>query len=100
MRGRSRAQIRALDARVGEEDVVGAFEGDTSRLQDIAAVAQLEGLDHALLDEEDGQPAGLADAVDGLEDLLDAARPEGLRGLGVQQEGGRRRGPPSGAQYK
>src|SRR5437667_1210019 len=90
MRARSRAQIRALDARVGEEDVVRAFEGDAARLEDIAAVAQLESLDHALLDEEDREAAGLADTIDGLEDLLDDARPEALRGLVEQQEIGLR----------
>jgi hypothetical protein len=54
----------------------------------VAAVAQLQGLHHALLDEEDGQPALAPDAVDRLEDLLDDARAEPLRGLVQEREVG------------
>src|SRR6267378_1127742 len=81
----SAAQVRALHARVGQERLAAAVEHDAAGLQHVAAVAQLEGLDHALLDEEDGQPALPPDAVDRLEDLLDDARPEPLRRL-VEQE--------------
>src|SRR5262245_6743759 len=82
---RAGAQVRALNARVGQERVASAREHHAPGLEDVAAIAQLEGLHDPLLDQQDRQPALAPDAVDRLEDLLDDARPQPLRGL-VEQE--------------
>src|SRR5919108_6228818 len=81
----SGAEIGVLDAGVGEQGLALADEGDASRLEHVAAIAELERFDHALLDEQDGQAAGAADGGDGLEDQLDDARAKALRRL-VEQE--------------
>src|SRR3970040_551955 len=80
-RARPHAQIGALHARVGEQRIVRALQGDTAGLEDVAAVAELERLDDSLLDEKDRQAPALADPLDGLEDLLDDPRAEPLRRL-------------------
>jgi hypothetical protein len=45
-----RSEIGALDAWIGEQGGPGALEGDAPGLQHVAAVAELERLDHPLFD--------------------------------------------------
>src|SRR5262245_62096519 len=84
--GGSGAEVSALAARVGQERLPGPVEHAPPRLQHVAAVAQLERFHHPLLHQQDGQPSLAPDAVDGLEDLLDDARAQPLRGLVEQEE--------------
>src|SRR6266542_1134196 len=81
----SGSKVRTLYASVRQQHLALAGEHDAAGLEDVSAVAQLERLHDALLDQQDGQPALAPDAIDGLEDLLDDARAQALGGL-VEQE--------------
>jgi hypothetical protein len=65
---RSRAEIGALHSRVRQQCLARPLQHHAPGLQQIPAVAQLQRLPHALLDEQDGKAALEADAVDGFED--------------------------------
>jgi len=77
----SGSKVPTLYASVRQQRLAPAGEHDAAGLEDVSAVAQLERLHDALLDQQDGQPALAPDAMDGLEDLLDDARAQSMGGL-------------------
>src|SRR2546426_4287641 len=81
----SGAKIRLLHAWISQQGRTISGKSDAPGLEHVATVAQLERFHHALLDEQDGETPRAADAVDGLEDLLDDPGPESLRRL-VEEE--------------
>ena len=75
-----------LDARVGEQRRALTDERHAAGLQHVAAIAQLEGFHHALLDEQDREPARASNGGDRFEDHLDDPRTEALRRLVEEEE--------------
>src|SRR5918995_6254099 len=68
----SATQVEAADAVVGEEGAAGAGEAVAAEFEDVAAVADGEGLDGVLLDQQQ-RHAGRFQLADLVEDQFDQA---------------------------
>src|SRR5947208_4701064 len=65
---RSHAEIGAPHLGIGHDHVARPAQDNAPGVQNVAMVAGLERFDHALLDQQDGQPAIPMDLTDALED--------------------------------
>src|SRR5580700_9302983 len=67
---RSNAEIGSPHAGVGHDRVAWPAQNDAPGFQNVSMVAGFERFDHALLDQQDGQPAIPMDLADALEDRV------------------------------
>ena len=77
---RSQSQIRLAHVGIALDLGGGALHQDAAGLQDVGAVGDIQAFGHALLDDQHGH-AGVADAFNGGEDLIDQLRHDALRRL-------------------
>src|SRR5882724_5668432 len=83
--GLLKAQVGLFDVGTLEEPLARAFEGDPAVLEDITAMAELEGAQDVLLHEENGQASPI-DALEVVEDRADDDGGQSQAGLIEHEE--------------
>src|SRR5207247_8502372 len=81
------AEVRATDVRVGSQPVGRVGIDHPTRLEDVAALGDVQRLEGVLLDEQDRRPLRV-DLLDDREDLLDEDRRQPERRLVEEEQAG------------